>query len=85
MSNINDLIVTTIGGVDVSQSLISFFQTNGATSSTLNEAQTEFFVARSVTSGSVDDRWRAFLEAQGYSGAVAEMQHQFWANGGTIV
>ncbi len=86
MSQINDDILSATGGPTVNEGLLSYYQTNGATSDDLQDAELEFLEALvvPVTAGSLQDMWMEFLGVQGFTGALDDRRAAFWANGGII-
>ena len=57
---------------------LSFYLANGATSYSLRNAEMQFLTAKGYTLGAVEDRWKAYLLAQGFIGAVDDMMVSFW-------
>lgn len=92
LSNINDCIVdalhdTDISGVngDINDLLLVYYQTNGATSDSITDAEYEFLLAQGVPAAQVNDMWFTFLSNQGYPGSLNDMKYRFWCvNSGVI-
>ena len=85
MPSINDYIISAIGGSDLNASLISFFQDNGATATSFNDAAIQFLEAKGYTTGAVSDRMYAWLGDLGYTGDLSDRWLKFWMDGGSLV
>lgn len=85
MTHINDDILVATGGPTVFDGLLTYYQTNGATSNHLRDAEYEFLIAQGVIAAAIPDMWYEFLIGKGYSGSIVDMYKQFWADGGIII
>jgi hypothetical protein len=55
-----------------------FYQANGATSNSLRDAEMQFLIVKGYNTGTVTDRWFAYLRAFGFTGSVDDMLPLFW-------
>jgi hypothetical protein len=56
----------------------SFYLANGATGTTVRDAEMQFLAARGYSTGSVNDRWKGYLSSIGYTGTVTDMLKEWW-------
>lgn len=61
---------------------LRWYLANGATIAQLNDAKKQFIIARGITFKSMNDSWKEYLVSLGYSGALSDMEKQFWSDGG---
>lgn len=80
--NINDAILATTGGPTVNEGLLAYYQANGATSPQLNDAEREFLLVQGAAPAQINDMWFEMLRGLGLTGALSDMQLEFWATGG---
>jgi hypothetical protein len=59
---------------------LQYYLDNGAISNSLSEAEIEFLGALGYITGTVTDRWKAYLNAEGYTGTVDDMMPLYWAS-----
>lgn len=88
VGTINDAILATVGGPSRAKGLLNFYQTNGATSNDLDDAEREFLVARGIVSRTLDDMWFEFLDgivSITLTGSLPDMKLQWWAEGAPLV
>lgn len=79
MPQINDCIYSALGGTgDLNSLLLAYYQAGGATAAQINDAEYQFLLARGVPAEALNDMWFRFLTGLGYTGALSDMQHQFW-------
>ena len=57
---------------------LSYYQTNGATSGCLQDAEREFLLYQGETELHNQDMWFEFLRLGGYTGALQDMLYVFW-------
>jgi hypothetical protein len=62
-----------------------FYLANGATSYSLRDAEMQFLAGKGFTTGTVNDRWYAYLKAFGFSGALDDMMPLFWDDVNALV
>jgi len=88
MPQINDAINAAIPDVVATQNaindkLLRYYQTNGATSGEIDDAEYQFLVARGEVPAQVNDMWEHYLRVtKGFSGALDDMKYAFWVAGG---
>jgi len=80
-----DAILFLTGGPTVNDGLLSFYQTNGAVSNNLIDAENEFLIARGVVSSAKSDMWREFLLGLGLSGTNNDMRSEWWLLGAPLI
>jgi hypothetical protein len=85
MPHRKDCILTALGSGDVAGLLLSYYQTNGATSNDLQDAEREFLVAQGADEESNQDMWNSLLKTLGYSGSLSDMLNAFWCIGGGVI
>jgi hypothetical protein len=59
---------------------LAYYLDNGATSASLRDAEMEFLENLGYSTGTVSDRWKAYLNAEGYTGSVDDMLPLYWAS-----
>jgi hypothetical protein len=59
---------------------LAYYLDNGATSNSLRDAEMEFLENLGYSTGTVTDRWKAYLSAEGYTGSVDDMLPLYWAS-----
>jgi hypothetical protein len=59
---------------------LAYYLDNGATSNSLRDAEMEFLENLGYSTGTVTDRWKAYLNAEGYTGSVDDMLPLYWAS-----
>lgn len=64
---------------------LSYYQTNGATSDCLQDAEREFLLAQGADPAHNQDMWFELLRTVGYTGAFSDMMHEFWDVDGGVV
>lgn len=84
MSQINDAILAATGGPTVPDGLLSFYQSLGATSGQLNDAEYEFLLSQGVSPAHINDMWFTYLRAKGYTGALDDMLAAWWGAGAPV-
>jgi hypothetical protein len=57
---------------------LAYYQDVGATSNNLADATMEVLEIAGYTTGTVTDRWKAFLNDIGFTGSVDDMLPLFW-------
>lgn len=57
----------------------SFYGDRGGTGN-FNDRQMSFLAAQGFGSGSLADRWYAYLKSLGYTGTLIDMMNSFWLN-----
>lgn len=85
---LNDAILEVTGGPTVNDGLLSFYLSNGAITSEIDDAELEFLIARGVTNTHIDDAWRIFLSgiiSINLSGSLNDMKTEWWINGAPLV
>lgn len=88
MTTINDqkrnvLLFRGIVGT-VSDQMLVYLQSVGATSDSLPDAWIEVLKAKGATGNTRQDLWFNYLRARGFTGAMVDMELQFWESGGTF-
>ncbi len=78
MPQLNDCILAATGGTQISDSLLAYYQLNGATSGVLHDAEYEFLIARGVAASQLNDMWFSYLTGKAYTGSLNDMLYQFW-------
>jgi hypothetical protein len=62
----------------INETLIAYFQTNGATSEDFDDAAEEFLIAQGQTDDvSLNDKWFAYLGGLGYTGTLADRRAEW--------
>lgn len=64
---------------------LSYYQSGGATSNDLQDAEREFLLAQGADSAHNQDMWFELLRTLGYTGAVPDMLYAFWATDGGVI
>lgn len=59
---------------------LDFLIARGATSTTLNQAEKEFLLSKSVSNQTLNDMWFKYLGDLGYTGTLAEREASYWNN-----
>lgn len=59
---------------------LAYYLDNGATSNSLRDAELEFLENLGYSTGTVTDRWKAYLNDEGYTGSVDDMLPLYWAS-----
>lgn len=67
---------------DYTQAMLRYYQANGATSSDINDAESEFLIAQGATPAAIPDMWYEVLTSLGYTGSLSDMVKDFWCAGG---
>ena len=62
----------------VTDMLLQYYQYNGATSNSIQDAEIEYLVIKGFTTGSNVDRWYAYLASLGFTGTVSDMLFNYW-------
>lgn len=75
---LDDAILATTGGPTVPDGLLAYYQANGATSNSLQDAEREWLAIGTTNEGTNQDMWFAFLRQSGYEGALPDMLLEFW-------
>lgn len=70
---------------DINQLMLDYYQTNGATSDCLQDAEREFLISQGVAVASSQDMWYELLGALGYSGSLDDMLSDFWCVDGGVI
>ena len=83
MSQLNDAIVAIVGP-QINDGLLNHYQTNGATSNELQDAEYEFLISNGATPAQIQDMWFELLRAAGYTGSLNDMLLPFWQAGGVF-
>ena len=80
MSHTQDSARAAIGSPteNINESLLAFYQANGATSNDLNDAEREFLRSRGNKLDRLNDMWHVYLRALSYVGSVNDMLKGFW-------
>lgn len=60
--------------------LVDWLIAGGATSTTLPDAWAEWLAAKGYTSGHRTDNWFSYLRGAGHTGALSDMELQFWSD-----
>lgn len=63
----------------------AFYLAYGATGPTLRDAEMQFLSGRGFSSGTVNDRWYAYLKSVGFTGNLDDMMPLFWDDVNAIV
>lgn len=80
-----DAILIITGGPTVNDGLKRFYLDNSAgDATTLPGLELQYLVARGYTTGTVNDRWMAYLGAKGYSGTLNDRLCQWWLAGAPL-
>lgn len=62
----------------VTDMLLQYYKANGATSNSLQDAESEFLILKGFTSGSNTDKWYAYLRSLSFTGTVTDMLFNYW-------
>jgi len=62
----------------VTDMLLQYYKANGATSNSLQDAESEFLIIKGFTSGSNTDKWYAYLRSLSFTGTVTDMLFNYW-------
>lgn len=73
-----DAIRAATGGGTINDGMVAHF--GKASTESLNDAIYRWLGEQGATGTTVEDRWRSFLTAQGYSGAFQDQLLQYWNN-----
>ena len=57
---------------------LQYYLSNGATISSVRDAEMQFLEAQGFSIGAVQDRWKAFLLSLGYTGSIDDMLNIWW-------
>lgn len=71
-------VVDALGPGQYNDLLLQYYQDNGATSGSLQDAEYEFLIAQGMAPASNQDMWYEFLSSLGYSGGLSDMLWSFW-------
>jgi len=83
---INDCTVDALGGGQINDLLLTYYQNNGATSGDIDDAEYEFLIANGATPARINDMWFEFLRLFGYQGNLNDMLYQYWCiDGGGVI
>lgn len=61
-----------------SDMILQWLQAGGATSNSVSDAWREWLDIKLFTSGNLNDDWFAYLRGAGHTGALNDMELQFW-------
>lgn len=62
----------------VTDMLLQYYKANGATSNSLQDAESEFLILKGFTLGSNTDKWYAYLRSLSFTGTVTDMLFNYW-------
>jgi hypothetical protein len=62
----------------VTDMLLQYYKANGATSNSLQDAESEFLIVKGFTFGSNTDKWFAYLRSLSFTGTVTDMLFNYW-------
>lgn len=62
----------------VTDMLLQYYKANGATSNSLQDAESEFLIIKGFTSGSNTDKWNAYLRSLSFTGTITDMLFNYW-------
>jgi hypothetical protein len=62
----------------VTDMLLQYYKANGATSNSLQDAESEFLILKGFTFGSNTDKWFAYLRSLSFTGTVTDMLFNYW-------
>ena len=82
---INDCIVDALGSSHINDLLVAYFQSQGASSNNINDAEREFLIAQGMTVAANNAMWYELLYSLGYSGSLTDMWKDFWCISGGAV
>lgn len=78
-TSINDEILRATGGPTINEGLLTWYQTNGALSDDLQDAELEFLVNQGQAPRDLQDMWFLFLGGLGHTGALDDRRYQYWS------
>ncbi|MFV2058791.1 MAG: hypothetical protein ACC707_20200 [Thiohalomonadales bacterium] len=64
---------------------LAYFQANGATSNSLQDASLEFLLAAAVPLQDINDMWSVYFAANGFTGIISDDWVPFWVSVGCLV
>ena len=89
MSALNDCIHSALKALgfegQVNDQLLAFYKSDGATLGQINDAEAEWLklkIAGTVIGDQLNDLWFQYLTELGFTGALNDMQTEFWCAGG---
>jgi hypothetical protein len=62
----------------VTDMLLQYYKANGATSNSLQDAESQFLFLKGYTLGSNTDKWYAYLRSLSFTGTVTDMLFDYW-------
>jgi hypothetical protein len=62
----------------VTDMLLQYYKANGATSNSLQDAESQFLIIKGYTLGSNTDKWYAYLRSLSFTGTVTDMLFDYW-------
>jgi len=62
----------------VTDMLLQYYKYNGATSNSIQDAESEYLVLKGFTTGTNTDKWYAYLRSLSYTGTVSDMLFNYW-------
>jgi hypothetical protein len=62
----------------VTDMLLQYYKANGATSNSLQDAESEFLILKGFTFGSNTDKWFSYLRSLNFTGTVTDMLFNYW-------
>lgn len=89
MSALNDCIHSALKALgfegQVNDQLLAFYKSDGATLGQINDAAAEWLklkITGAVIGDQLNDLWFQYLTELGFTGALNDMQAEFWCDGG---
>ena len=79
-ATLNDAILEVTGGPTINDGLALWY--NKQMSESLNDAEFRWLTEQGALQGTINDKWFAYLRNSGYTGALNDMQLQYWRSGG---
>ena len=58
--------------------LLQYYKANGATSNSLQDAESQFLILKGYTLGTNTDKWYAYLRSLSFTGTVTDMLFDYW-------
>ena len=74
----NDCVSDALGGGQYNELLLGYYQSNGASSYNLHDAEAEFLIAQGALPSSNADMWIELLTGLGFTGSLSDMLTEFW-------
>lgn len=84
LQDLKKAALATLGftGDSVDSCEMKYYLDNGATTPSLIQAQLEMLAIKGFSTGSLQDRWNAYLSDEGYTGSLQDKLNALWAAGG---